>query len=206
MDYLEGLFLGKLWSDTDFENRRHIGLFLLYGLVIDLVVAYGYFFSNILLFITSGSVIKSVILAVLFLASPFIVFRYYRMPLWGKLFVLLEKFFQSLLVAGLTVTWIVPRIKVQSTDLQDYLITYLNGTLEKYTERFYESAGSFATVIGVVTGGIHVVIVLLFWICVAVVFPGLVFLVVRLLQYGYDWLVGKFIIKNAFSHSRRRTI
>ena len=33
LDYAEGLFLGRYWSDTDFENRRHIELFLLYGVL-----------------------------------------------------------------------------------------------------------------------------------------------------------------------------
>ena len=34
MDYMEGLFLGSLWSDTDYENRRHINLFILYGVLV----------------------------------------------------------------------------------------------------------------------------------------------------------------------------
>ena len=42
VDYLEGLLLGRLWSDTDFENRRHLSLFLLYGVFVDLLVVYNY--------------------------------------------------------------------------------------------------------------------------------------------------------------------
>lgn len=42
LDYLEGLLLGRLWSDTDFENRKHFGLFVIYGLLVDAIVLYIY--------------------------------------------------------------------------------------------------------------------------------------------------------------------
>ncbi len=40
LDYLEGLLLGRLWSDTDYENRRHFGLFVIYGLFVDAIILY----------------------------------------------------------------------------------------------------------------------------------------------------------------------
>ncbi|MBO4407730.1 MAG: hypothetical protein J5786_00480 [Clostridiales bacterium] len=202
MDYAEGLFLGKLWSDTDFENRRHYSLFVLYGFFVEAIVLYTYFYEKTLLRIGNFDVIQAVIFAVLFLACPFICFRYYRMPIWGKILVIAEKVLKTMLVVSFTVSRILPHLTVKSGELQDFVINYLNSTLEEYTEKYSSSAGSFSTIIGVLTGGIHVVFMILLIVVAAVVIPGLVFLVYRLLQYCYDWAVNKLIIKR-FLPSRK---
>ena len=149
LDYLEGLLLGRLWSDTDYENRRHFGLFVLYGLFVDAIVLYIYILNKGLLGFGSIGPIHIAVFVLLFLANPFICFRYYRMPLWGKLMILLVKIFKSYLIVSYTVSLLLPRLTVRVDDLQDFLISYLNSTLEKYTEKFQASAGSFSTVLGV---------------------------------------------------------
>ena len=118
MDYLEGLFLGKLWSDTDFENRRHLGLFTLYGFLVALIFSFRYLTGRPLLFLGSFNTLQLVLLILLFLACPFICFRYYRMPLWGKLLVLLENLYMHMLIVGFTVSNLLPRLTVQSGDLR----------------------------------------------------------------------------------------
>ena len=196
MDYLEGLFLGKIWSDTDFENRRHLGLFILYGLFIDCVVLYSFVFDKNLL--GSFGVFQWILFGLLFLGCPFICFRYYRMPLAGKILILIEKIFKSYLVASFTANQILSRITIQKSGLQEYLTTYLNQTLESYTERFAGSTGSFATVIAVLAGGVHVVLVAVLVIAAAIVIPGIVYLIFVGLQFGYDWLINRFVIKRFF--------
>ena len=195
MDYIEGLFLGKLWSDTDFENRRHMMLFILYGLFVDALVLFSYWTGKIIPVLSGISILKIIIFALLFIACPFICFRYYRMPLWGKILVLLEKLYKHVLIVGFTVSLLLPRLTVKSGDLQTFMVDYLNKTLEKYTEKFFESAGTFATIMGVVSGGIHVMVVIFFWAIVAVVLPGLMYLLYRLVQYGYDFIIARFIIR-----------
>ena len=195
MDYIEGLFLGKLWSDTDFENRKHIGLFVLYGLLCDVIILYAYLlgksFPGIFLF----GAIQFVLFILLFVANPFICFRYYRMPLWGKVLVLLERFFHSYLVLDYTVSLLLPKLSVQSSDLSTFLIDLLNGTLEPYTEKFAGSSGSFSTVIGDLAGGVHVVLVACLGIIIAIAVPGLIYLAYRLIQFCWDWLMNVLIIK-----------
>lgn len=198
MDYLEGLFLGKLWSDTDFENRRHMGLFVLYGLLVVSVVVFNFFFGRMLLGIGSFGVLQIVLFALLFLACPFICFRYYRMPMAGKIIILIEKLFKSYLVMSFTVGQMMRYIRIPKTGLQDYIINYLNSTLESYTEQFAASAGSFATVLAVLAGGIHVVLVFALVIIAAIVIPGVIYLLFVFLQRGYDWLISRFVIKRVF--------
>ena len=198
MDYIEGLFLGKLWSDTDFENRKHIGLFVLYGLLCDVIILYAYLlgksFPGIFLF----GAIQFVLFILLFVANPFICFRYYRMPLWGKCLILLVKIFKSYLIVSYTVSLLLPKLSVQVGDLQDFLIAYLNSTLETYTEKFQASAGSFSTVLGVLAGGVHVVGVVLLYAIAAIVIPSLIYLAIKLVQYVWDWVVNTLIIKRFF--------
>ena len=203
MDYAEGLFLGQLWSDTDYENRNHAGLFILYGLLTDCVILYNFYFGKNLLGLGSFGTVHIVLLILLFLASPFICFKYYRMPVWGKGLVLAEKVFKAYLILDLTVSLIMPRITIEKDGLQDSLINWLNGTLETYTEKFSGDAGSFSTVMGVLAGGLHTVFVILLWIVALVVIPGLIYIVYRILQYMYDWVMEKLVIRKLFAGYRK---
>ena len=202
MDYLEGLFLGKLWSDTDFENRRHTALFVLYGLFVESLVLYGYVSGKPLPFIGEFSTVELVIFGLLFVACPFICMRYYRMPAWGKALVMIEKTIKSFIVVSFTVTLIGSKITVGLDDLQTFVIGYLNDTLETYTEKFASSTGSFATVIGVLAGGLHVLFVVMLIAVLAVVVPGIIYLLYRILQYCYDWVINKLIIKRFIPNRR----
>lgn len=198
LDYLEGLLLGRLWSDTDFENRKHFGLFVIYGLLVDAIVLYLYISGKGLLNFGIIGPIHIAVFTLLFLANPFISFRYYRMPWWGKILVLAVKIYKSYLIVSYTVSLLLPRLSVQVDDLQDFLMTYLNGTLEKYTEKFQASAGSFSTVLGVLAGGVHVVGTVLLYALAAIIIPGLIYLAIRLGQYVWDWVVNTLIIKRFF--------
>ena len=198
LDYLEGLLLGRLWSDTDFENRKHFGLFVIYGLLVDAIVLYLYISGKGLLNFGIIGPIHIAVFTLLFLANPFISFRYYRMPWWGKILVLAVKIYKSYLIVSYTVSLLLPRLSVQVDDLQDFLMTYLNGTLEKYTEKFQASAGSFSTVLGVLAGGVHVVGTVLLYALAAIIIPSLIFLAIKLVQYVWDWIVNTLIIKRFF--------
>ena len=198
LDYLEGLLLGRLWSDTDFENRKHFGLFVIYGLLVDAIVLYIYISGKGLLNFGIVGPIHIAVFTLLFLANPFISFRYYRMPWWGKILVLAVKIYKSYLIVSYTVSLLLPRLSVQVDDLQDFLMTYLNGTLEKYTEKFQASAGSFSTVLGVLAGGVHVVGTVLLYALAAIIIPGRIYLAIRIVQYVWDWVVNTLIIKRFF--------
>ena len=198
MDYLEGLLLGRLWSDTDYENRKHFCLFIMYGLFVDAIVLYIYILGRDFLRFGSIGPIHIAVFVLLFLANPFICFRYYRMPWWGKIFILAVKIFKAYLVVSYTVSLLLPRLSVKVDELPDFLMSYLNQTLEKYTEKFVATAGSFSTVVGVLAGGVHVVGIVLLLILAAVVIPSIIFLAVKYVQLAWDWIVNMLIIKRFF--------
>lgn len=202
MDYLEGLMLGKLWSDTDYENRKHFWLFVIYGLLCNCIVLYTYILGKRLLGFGNVGMPLFAAFIVLFVASPFINFRYYRMPLWGKILVLAEKIFKSYLVLSYTVGLILPKLTVNMGDLQTVIVDYLNKTLETYTTKYAASSGSFATVTGVLAGGMHVMLVVLINIAVIMVIPGLIYIAFRVCQYVWDWLINTLILKRFFPSKR----
>lgn len=198
MDYLEGLMLGRLWSDTDYENRKHFWLFIIYGLLTNSFVLYAYILGKKLLWCGDFGMPLFAAFIVLFVASPFICFRYYRMPFWGKLIILAEKIFKSYLVLSYTVSLMLPRLTVNVGDLQTFVIDYLNKTLETYTTKYAASSGSFATVTGVLAGGLHVVLVLLGNFIVVMAVPGLIYIAFRICQFVWDWLINTLILKRFF--------
>lgn len=194
--------LGRLWSDTDYENRKHFWLFIIYGLLCNCIVLYTYLFSMRLLGFGDVSMPLFAAFIVLFVASPFINFRYYRMPLWGKLLVLAEKIFKSYLVLSYTVSLMLPRLTVNVSDLQPFVIDYLNKTLETYTTKYAASSGSFATVTGVLAGGLHVILMILLNIAIVMVVPGLIYIAFRVAQFIWDWLINTLILKRFFPSKR----
>lgn len=202
MDYAEGLFLGRYWSDTDFENRRHVELFLLYGFLTTLFLVLYYWTGRPLIGVGNFGVVGTIMLIMLSVVNPFLCFKYYGMPVWGKAGILLVKVYKAYLVMSLTVSLILPRLTVQSNGLKDFLIDYLNSTLETYTEKFASGGGSFSTVMGVLTGGIHVVLVVVLVLAAFVIIPGVVVILFKVAQYFFDFLVDRLILRKFFRYKR----
>lgn len=196
MDYLEGLLLGRLWSDTDFENRRHVSLFLLYGLFVDLLVVYNYLTGGLNSLVTGSFLAKIIIFIVLFFIGPALCFSYYRMPIWGKLPVLASQIIKYGSLTLLITAWARPKLTVSFGDLKDFLISYLNKTLERFTEKYVDTAGTFATVLGVISGGVYIVVLVVLILLAALLIPGIVFCVARFLQYWYDKVVSMLVLSD----------
>lgn len=196
MDYMEGLFLGSLWSDTDYENRRHINLFILYGLLVCGVVVLSSFTGQFADLLGGHRLLKLAFFLLLFLASPFLSFRYFRYPLYIKLPILLAQCLKYFILTILFTTWTLPFVTLATSNVQEDIVTFLNKTLESSTKMFVDSAGTFSTVLGVITGGVYIVFLFAAIVLLAILIPGTVFLIAKLLQFGYDKLVSKFILGN----------
>jgi hypothetical protein len=194
VDYLEGLFLGVQWSDTDFGNRRHISSLALYGVLVNALILLNYFTGKLSGLIVGNFTGKLILFMVLFVACPFICFRYYRFPIWAKIPILLIQALKQALLILIMISWARPKLTMAPGDLKDALIDYLNNTLEAHTLRYAESAGTFATVLGVISGGVYIVFVFLAAIVLALVVPGILFFLVRMIQLGYDKVIAKFIL------------
>lgn len=196
MDFMEGLFLGSLWSDTDFENRRHVSLFMLFGMSVCGVIALSYITGSFSGILGGQRILKMILFLILFLASPFLCFRYYRYMLGLRLLILFVQAGKLVILTLLLTTWVMPYLQISSSDLQARLLTFLNQTLESSTEHFANTAGTFSTVLGVITGGVYLVFLFVSILILAVLVPGTILLLARAVQYGYDKLISKFILGN----------
>lgn len=194
MDYLEGLFLGVQWSDTDFQNRRHISSLVLYGFFVNALIALAYFTGRFAPLLGTGLIAKIIIFVVLFFACPFICFRYYRFPIWGKIPVLLVQATKQVVLIIIYTAIVLPRLTMSSSEIVEKAMDYLNNTLESHTAKFVDTAGTFATILGVMSGGVYVVFIVVASVFVAVALPALLFTGARLLQLAYDKVVDRFII------------
>ena len=182
----------------NFKNTIQAFNILIIFFLLILIILYIYILGKGILGFGVIGPIHIAVFTLLFLANPFICFRYYRMPWWGKISILLVKIFKSYLIISYTVSLLLPKLSVRVDDLQDFLISYLNSTLEKYTEKFQASAGSFSTVLGVLAGGVHVVGTVLLFALAAIVIPSLIYLAVKIAQYVWDWIINTLIIKRFF--------
>jgi hypothetical protein len=202
LDYAEGLFLGRYWSDTDFENRRHIELFLLYGILTSLLFAIYYWTGDSVLGVGEFTLFHTICLILISLLNPLICFKYYRMPFWGKLCVLFGKVFKAYLVMSLTVSLAMPKFTVQSDGLRDFLVDFLNSTLETYTQKYASGGGSFSTVMGVLSGGVHIVLIGVLFIAGMLIIPGLFVIIYKLVQYLYDFVIDRLVLRRVFRFKR----
>ncbi|NLT12489.1 MAG: hypothetical protein GXY06_08795 [Clostridiaceae bacterium] len=196
MDYLEGLFLGVQWSDTDFQNRRHISSLVLYGFIVNALIALSYFTGRFATLLGTGLSAKIVIFVVLFFACPFICFRYYRFPLWGKIPVILVQAVKQAVLTLIYTALVLPRLTMSSSEIVEKAVDYLNSTLESHTAKWVDSAGTFATILGVMTGGVYVVFIVVAAVFVAVALPAILFVGARLLQLLYDKAMDRLVITN----------
>ena len=195
MDYFEGLCLGPKWSDTDYANRRHFVSFFSLGLVVcalSVLYALGGYFD----FLVAGDFqMRLWLLILLFVASPFVSFRYYRLPIFVKIPILLVQGLKIPLLLGTVTSYFAPMVTVSFDEVQIFLLEFINKTLEDSVNRFSSSAGSFSTIIGVVVGGLYFVLLFLGIFLAAMIVPGLLVLAYRGLQYGYDALMARFVLK-----------
>jgi len=196
VDYLEGLFLGVQWSDTDFQNRRHISSLVLYGFIVNALIALSYFTGRFATLLGTGLSAKIVIFVVLFFACPFICFRYYRFPLWGKIPVILVQAVKQAVLTLIYTALVLPRLTMSSSEIVEKAVDYLNSTLESHTAKWVDSAGTFATILGVMTGGVYVVFIVVAAVFVAVALPAILFVGARLLQLLYDKAMDRLVITN----------
>lgn len=194
MDYLEGLFLGVQWSDTDFQNRRHISSLVLYGFFVNALLALAYFTGRFASELGGGLTAKIIIFVILFFACPFICFRYYRFPIWGKIPVLVVQAIKQVVLTLIYTAIVLPRLTLSSSEILERAMDYLNTTLETHTAKYVDTAGTFATILGVMSGGIYVVFIIVVTVFIAIALPALVFVGARILQLAYDKAIDRFVV------------
>ena len=89
MDFLEGFLMGPVWSDTEYETRRHVGFFWLVGWLFLAIFAFLLLYpEKAPVWLSMPGYLPYVMFFVLALASPFACRYYYRMNVFVKVAIL----------------------------------------------------------------------------------------------------------------------
>ncbi len=204
MDYLEGALLGKLWSDTDFENGKHRGVALLLCALFWLYAFYLIFLVN---FTDETSIMQSFVLwfplaALLLIASPFLCYYYYNMPLIVRWFFLLIQALKYLSCYFFLYSVILPLVRFDKDKMITSILAYFNdnvGRLFDSTSGTQSMGGLFFNAVMVAVVVIVAIIVLFF---VLALIPMLYTKLIQLIQYTIDQAFIRFMRAVNSSHNK----
>ncbi len=197
MDFLEGFLLGPLWSDTEFETRRHRGFYWFIGLAVSALLAYLVLYpekSPLLLEVSVTGLIA--LFFFLALVSPLLSHIYYRMILPVRLVILLLQALKY--AAGMLVLLrqVLPRISFNSATVGQDSMDFINRIIGATTDYFTGMAQGTGMIVGIVAGGLGVVLVMILAALVALVVPIIWLYIMRLIQGVIDQLAIHTVIRD----------
>ena len=197
MDFLEGFLLGPLWSDTEYENRKHTGLFWFFGLSTCALLAYLFLYPKKLPILLDTNLTGLIALfALISLVSPLISHIYYRMILPVRLAILMLqslKLFTGMLVL---IRLALPKIGINTDTLAKDALDLINTIIGSSTDYFTKLAQGTGMLIGIVVGGLGVVLALAAAIVAALVLPIVWLAFLRMIQRGIDLLAIHTVIRD----------
>lgn len=197
MDFLEGFLLGPLWSDTEYENRKHTGFFWFFGLAACALLGYIFLYPEKAPILLDTNLTGLVALfALLSLVSPLISHIYYRMILPVRLSILM---LQSIkLFAGMMVLirLVLPKIGLNTDTLAQDVLDLINKIIGASTDYFTKLAQGTGMLVGIVVGGLGVVLALAAAIVFALVLPMAWLAFLRVIQRGIDLLAIHTVIRD----------
>lgn len=190
MDYLEGVLLGPVWSDTDYENRSHKGAALLSSAVFWFAFVYLLlkFYADTLSPLLQAPSIWTGIFIAGILITPILSYYYYDLPFIVRIIVLAIQAAKYLAAILLIYSLIVPVISLNFETLLPDALEWMDSTVGTFVERnteVYELFGLLVSGIVIVLLGALAVILLL----LAIVFAPIVLLqAIKYIQRLFDVL------------------
>lgn len=196
MDFLEGLLIGPIWSDTEYETRRHTGFYWLIGWLICLLFAYLALFSEVAdKWFIMPSIAVILIIIILFLAAPFINRYYYQLNLALRLPILVVHVAKYAAIFYVLLQKYLPRVNLDMDKLPQDGLDFVNQTIARATEFFQSWGQGTGMLLGIAAGGIIIVLLCLLAIVAATVTPALIFALSRQIQHLLDFAVQRLIFR-----------
>jgi hypothetical protein len=198
MDFLEGFLMGPLWSDTEYETRRHVGFHIFLGFLLSSAFVWFVIYpaqADHWLFVPVPIVI--VLAVFLILATPFLCRIYYRFNFLIK-FVILALLISKLILIYMAVfKLLLPTITLNLVTLPADLMLYVNDTIAEATGFFDQLGKATGMLLGIITGGILLVIRVALLLAGLIIIPILILIAITIVQRLVDLLVQKIILREA---------
>jgi hypothetical protein len=189
MDFLEGFLLGPVWSDTEYETRRHTGFYWFIGWLCCFVFAY--------LVITPDAApnwlgmprfLPVLLFAVFVMISPLACRYYYKLNILLKWVILA---FQALKFGFAYLAffqYLLPKFSLNLDELPQDLLEYINRTIEKSTDYFTNLGQGIGMLVGIVSGGLMIVLTFAGYLLAATLAPTVYLVILKTIQRGVDLL------------------
>ncbi|MGI6090421.1 MAG: hypothetical protein ACOYEL_03410 [Saccharofermentanales bacterium] len=197
MDYLEGFLIGPVWTDTDYETRRHTAIHIFVSALVGLVYVLMIIFPSYQGILQAIPLPASLIIFImLMLVTPIIACFYYRMPLYVRPLVLLLYAFKFLLGFWALLQAVLPLYDLEIEGLQEYVFAEVNQSIESAISWFDFAGYLFSMILGIILGGLWLVLRLVIILILIAAIPLAFFILIKLIQYGLDRLVEWFYTKD----------
>lgn len=192
MEYWEGFFLGKYWTDSDYHDSRHRFLFLSISFVVFLLtVAKVIMPSKIDFLFPFSQPVHLVIGLVLLLVLPLIASKFYRMHPIVRVVILLLYCLQYFFLLISFVQFFADLLAIDFSTLPDLFLKMLDQIMV-FSGNLFNFLGGLGSTIasvagGIVIGGIIAVLAVLF----SVFLPLVYLMLFRILQRCVDAIIYK---------------
>lgn len=207
MDYLEGFFIGPVWSDTDYEGRRHLGSHIILSFF--MLLLFGLFFvfpdtAARLVFISYPA--SLVFLILLIILTPFLSSFYYRLPIAVRPLLIVLYFFKYVLLFYLLLHYFLPLVPDQIDSASSIILQRMDNHISA-SIGFFDFAGNlFAMILGIVAGGLWIVLEVFILIVFLLAIPLISLALMKVIQYLLDHVYKKFVflpVMNGRKQKRR---
>lgn len=191
MDFLEGFLLGPVWSDTEYETRRHIGLFWLIGwlnfAVFLLIAIFPDKTPNLFKLPLFVPIMLFFILALL---SPLACRYYFKLNIFLKLGILIASAAKFCFGFVALIEYANSKVSIDMATAPQMLMDYINKSIAETSEYFSSlGEGAVSMIIGLIAGGLLIVLTFAGIVLLASVIPALLLVLMKLIQRGIDLLV-----------------
>ncbi len=194
MDYLEGFLIGPVWSDTDYRSRRHFSAHvMLAAIMASAFVALTVFPELATRYLILKWPLPPIFLVALLLLNPFISLLYRRLPFILRPLLLVVYAFKYLLLFLWLVHIFLPVVSFEKESFLNLLYARMDNHVEVALEKIAVSGGIFATVAGVVVGGLWVITEVFLVVAFLIAVPLVAILLCKGIQYLIDRTV-KYIL------------
>lgn len=189
MDFLEGFLMGPVWSDTEYETRRHIGFFWLIGWLF--LAAFAFFLvypDKAPAWLGMPTYLPYIFFFLLALLTPLACRFYYRLNIALKIPILMLLALKFVFGFLAFLQFWQSRITVDLSTLPQNALEYINTVIARSTDYFSGLGDGTSMLVGIIAGGLLIVLTFAGGLLVATVLPSLYLILMKMIQRGIDLL------------------
>lgn len=195
MDFLQGMFLGPVWAQTDYQDRGHKTLHFVIGLLASMFAVAYLLLPRLSLYFPISPGLLSVLVVALLGVLPWLASRYFYYPFMVKLLVLFAYFCQYAGLWLLVVKQLARHIELKDLDPLAMVGQTANNIMTRATNFFSFLDGLTATLVGVMVSALLMAIAGICFLLFCIFVPVFCFYLMKRAQRFLDRLVRNYLLR-----------